>query len=76
MYNIMQSKQNLIELRTKIPYGGIKIIANNSNSSTIAVNKFFKGELKNQKKVQNIQNAILKLFKDLEENNNSFFSNF
>lgn len=75
MCNIMQSKQNLIDLREKIPYGGIKIIATDSKSSTIAVNKFFKGELKNQNKIRDIQTAILKLFKDLEQNNNSFFGN-
>lgn len=71
----MQSKQNLIDLRKKMPYGSIKKISEITGSSKIAINKFFKGELKNPKKITEIQEAIILFLKELKDNNNEFYSN-
>ncbi len=70
----MQSKQNLIDLRKKMPYGSIKKIAIISKSSRIAITKFFKGELKNPKKIAEIQEAIIIVFNELKDKNNEFYS--
>ncbi|HFG0564864.1 hypothetical protein [Flavobacterium psychrophilum] len=71
----MQSKQNLIDLRKKMPYGSIKKISNITGSSRIAITKFFKGELKNPKKINEIQEAIIIVLNELKDKNNEFYNN-
>ena len=70
----MQSKEILFEVRKKIPHGGISIICKTSNSSRIAVNKFFKGDLKNTQKSRAIQNAIISLLEETKREEEHFFN--
>lgn len=71
----MQSKQKLIELRAKIPYGGIKKISTVSGCSKIAVNSFFKSKLKNPDKIVKIQDAIINVLKEFKETDEGFYEN-
>lgn len=71
----MQSKQNLIEIREKIQFGGIKKIMIKSESSRMAINKFFKGDLKNPQKKEKIQNAIIDVLKEYKELDETFYNN-